>query len=110
MRICRIISLICLKKKSQSLHQGYGSHFSDPLSGLYIGYTIQKGKLAHGLKYLIVKKKLDSQNNIFFEQLTLGDKVDSPDAAKLLVKLAIVLLRNRKGEINRDITVDREYR
>jgi uncharacterized protein involved in outer membrane biogenesis len=76
-----------------------------PYSGRYIGYTIQKGKLALSLKYLIVKKKLDSQNNIFLDQFTLGDRVESPDATKLPVKLAIALLKNRKGEINLDIPV-----
>ncbi len=76
-----------------------------PYSARYVGYTIQKGKLALSLKYLIVKKKLDSQNNIFLDQFTLGDKVESPDATKLPVKLAIALLKNRKGEINLDIPV-----
>ncbi len=76
-----------------------------PYSGRYVGYTIQKGKLALNLQYLIVKKKLDSQNTIFLDQLTLGDKVESPDATKLPVRLAIALLKNRKGEIKLDIPV-----
>jgi uncharacterized protein involved in outer membrane biogenesis len=76
-----------------------------PYSGKYIGYTIQKGKLALNLQYLIVKKKLDSQNTIFLDQFTLGDKVESPDATKLPVRLAIALLKNRKGEIKLDIPV-----
>ncbi len=76
-----------------------------PYSGRYVGYTIQKGKLALNLQYLIVKKKLDSQNTIFLDQFTLGDKVESPDATKLPVRLAIALLKNRKGEIKLDIPV-----
>jgi hypothetical protein len=76
-----------------------------PYSGKYIGYTIQKGKLSLNLKYLIVKKKLDSQNKVFLDQLTLGGKVDSPDATKLPVKLAIALLKDRKGEIKLDLPV-----
>ncbi len=76
-----------------------------PYSGKYAGYTIQKGKLTLALQYLIVKKKLDSQNNIFLDQLTLGEKVESPDATRLPVKLAIALLKNRKGEISLDIPV-----
>jgi hypothetical protein len=76
-----------------------------PYSGKYIGYTIQKGKLSFNLQYLIVKKKLDSQNSVFLDQLTLGDKVESPEATKLPVKLAIALLKNRKGEIKLDIPV-----
>ncbi len=76
-----------------------------PYSGRYLGYTIQKGSLSLSLEYLIVKKKLDSQNHIFLDQFTLGDKVESPKATKLPVRLAIALLKNRKGEINLDVPV-----
>jgi hypothetical protein len=76
-----------------------------PYSGKFAGYTIQKGKLSFDLKYLIDKRKLDSQNHIFFDQFTLGDKVESPKATKLPVKLAIALLKDRKGEIHLDIPV-----
>ena len=76
-----------------------------PYSGQYIGYTIQKGKLSFDLKYLIVNKKLDSENKVFIDQLTLGDKVESPQATKLPVGLAIALLKDRKGEINLNIPV-----
>ena len=76
-----------------------------PYSGKYVGYTIEKGKLSFDLKYLIVKKKLDSQNYIFLDQFTFGDKVESPQATKLPVKLAIALLKDRKGEIKLDLPV-----
>jgi flagellar motor protein MotB len=76
-----------------------------PYSGRHIGYTIRKGKLFLSMKYLIVKKKLEAQNHIFLDQFTLGDKVESPEATKLPVKLAIALLKNRKGEIDLDIPV-----
>lgn len=76
-----------------------------PYSGKYIGYTIEKGKLSLEVKYLIVKEKLVSQNKIFFDQFTLGDKVESKDAVKLPVKLAISLLKDRNGKIDLDIPV-----
>lgn len=76
-----------------------------PYSGKFAGYTIQKGKLSVELKYLIVNKKLDAQNKVFLDQFTLGDRVESPTATRLPVKLAIALLKNRKGEINLDIPV-----
>ncbi|MCE5311580.1 MAG: DUF748 domain-containing protein [Nitrospiraceae bacterium] len=76
-----------------------------PYSGKYIGYHIQKGKLNFDLKYSIVKRKLEAQNNILLDQLTLGERVDSPTATKLPVKLAIALLKNRKGEIDLDVPV-----
>jgi hypothetical protein len=55
------------------------------------------------LKYLIIKKKLEAQKKIFFDQLTLGERVESPQATKLPVKFAISLLKDRKGEIRLDI-------
>jgi hypothetical protein len=76
-----------------------------PYSGKYIGYTIQKGKLGFDVSYQIVKKKVDAQNNVFFDQLTLGDRVESPTATNLPVRLAIALLKDRKGEIRLDIPV-----
>jgi len=76
-----------------------------PYSGKYIGYAIEKGKLSLDLKYSIAGKKLDSQNMIFFDQLTLGDTVESPDAIKAPMKLAIALLKDRSGQIKLDIPV-----
>jgi hypothetical protein len=74
-----------------------------PYSGRYAGYTIEKGKLSLSLKYLIVKRKLDASNNVFLDQFTFGDSVESPDATKLPARLAIALLKNRKGEISLDL-------
>ncbi|HEX9019635.1 MAG TPA: DUF748 domain-containing protein [Nitrospirota bacterium] len=76
-----------------------------PYSGTYIGKAIEKGKLSFDLQYHIVQKKLDAKNGIFIDQLTLGGKIDSPEATKLPVGLAISLLKNRKGEIRLDIPV-----
>jgi uncharacterized protein involved in outer membrane biogenesis len=76
-----------------------------PYSARYVGYTIEKGKLSFDLKYLINKRKLDSQNSIFIDQFTFGDKVESPKATKLPVKLAVALLKDRKGEIKLDLPV-----
>jgi uncharacterized protein involved in outer membrane biogenesis len=76
-----------------------------PYAQKYVGYTVEKGNLHLELKYLIAKKKLDSQNNIVFDRLTLGEKVDSPDATTLPVKFAISLLQDRNGEIQLGIPV-----
>ena len=76
-----------------------------PYSGRYAGYGIQKGKLTLSLKYHIEKGKLDSENKVFLDQFTFGDAVDSPDATKLPVRLAVALLRDRSGEIHLDLPV-----
>lgn len=76
-----------------------------PYTGRYAGYGIRKGKLSLGLKYHIEKKKLDAENKVFLDQFTFGEAVDSPDATKLPVRLAVALLTDRKGEIRLDLPV-----
>ncbi|MBS1244092.1 MAG: flagellar motor protein MotB, partial [Deltaproteobacteria bacterium] len=76
-----------------------------PYSGRFAGYGIQKGKLTLNLTYHIEKKKLDSENKVFLDQFTFGDAVESPDATKLPVRLAVALLKDRKGEIHLDLPV-----
>lgn len=71
-----------------------------PYSGRYVGYTIQKGKLSVDVNYHIESGELSAQNQIFLDQLKLGDEVESPDAVSLPLNLAIALLQNRRGEIN----------
>ncbi|MDT8363818.1 MAG: DUF748 domain-containing protein [Nitrosomonas sp.] len=71
-----------------------------PYSGKYVGYAIKKGKLSVDVNYHVENEQLSAQNEIFLDQLTLGDKVDSPDAVSLPLNLAISLLQNRRGEIN----------
>ena len=71
-----------------------------PYSAKYVGYGIQKGKLSMKRQYLIDNRKLTAENSIVLDQLTFGDKVDSPDATKLPVLLAVALLKDRNGVIN----------
>lgn len=77
-----------------------------PYSGKFIGYKIDKGKLNLDLKYDIVNRRLISQNKVFLDQFTLGETVESPDAANLPVRLALALLRDRKGGIILDLPVE----
>lgn len=74
-----------------------------PYTSKFLGYPIIKGKLNFEVSYLIDQRKLTAENKVFFDQLTFGDKVDSPDAIKAPVTLAVSLLTDRKGQINLDI-------
>lgn len=76
-----------------------------PYAGKYAGYAIDKGKLSLYLNYKIADRKLKAENRIFLDQLTFGKKVESPDATKLPVTLAISLLQNRKGEIDINLPI-----
>ena len=74
-------------------------------AGKYVGYGIEKGKLSANLNYKIVDRKLTATNQVFLDQLTFGDKVDSPSALKLPVLLAVSLLKNSRGEIDLDLPI-----
>lgn len=76
-----------------------------PYSSKYLGHPIMKGKLTFALEYLVDKRKLAAKNKIFIDQLTLGDRVESPVAVKAPVGLAVSLLTDRSGRINLDIPV-----
>lgn len=76
-----------------------------PYTGKYLGYTLAKGKLTLELEYKIVDRQLQAQNRIFFDALTLGDRVESPDATSLPIKLALALLTDRQGRIELDVPV-----
>ena len=74
-----------------------------PYSGTYLGYAVDKGKLFLDLKYHIENKSLDASNNIFIDQFTFGNRVESDKATSLPVRLAVALLKDRKGEIHLDL-------
>ncbi len=76
-----------------------------PYSGKYAGYAIEKGKLSLFVKYKIENNLLEAENRVFIDQLTFGDPVDSPDATKLPVTLAVALLKNRNGEIDINLPI-----
>ncbi|MFA5242121.1 MAG: DUF748 domain-containing protein [Sulfuricella sp.] len=71
-----------------------------PYSSKYAGYGIQKGKLSFDVKYTIENRKLAAENHLILNQLTFGDKVESPTATKLPVMLAVALLKDRNGNID----------
>jgi len=71
----------------------------------YAGYPITKGKLSMDVKYKIEDQKLQASNHLFLDQLTFGEKVDSPTATKLPVLLAVSLLKNSRGEIDINLPI-----
>ena len=77
----------------------------NPYAGRYAGYNIEKGKLSLNLGYKLENGQLKAENHIFLDQLTFGDKVDSPQATSLPVRLAVALLKNRKGEIDINLPI-----
>jgi uncharacterized protein involved in outer membrane biogenesis len=76
-----------------------------PYSVKYAGYGIERGKLSVRVSYLIENRKLRAENNIYLDQLTFGEKVDSPTATKLPVTLAVALLKDRNGVIDVNLPI-----
>jgi uncharacterized protein involved in outer membrane biogenesis len=76
-----------------------------PYSGRYVGYGIERGKLTFNVQYKVENRKLNAQNKIILNQLTFGDRVESPDATKLPVLLAVALLKDRNGVIDINLPI-----
>ena len=76
-----------------------------PYSARYAGYPILKGKLSMDVKYHIENRQLKAENRLVLDQLTFGDKVESPTATKLPVLLAVALLKDRKGVIDINLPI-----
>ncbi len=76
-----------------------------PYAVKYAGYPITKGKLSMEVSYKVENEKLAANNHLFLDQLTFGEKVESPTATKLPVLLAVSLLKNSKGEIDINLPI-----
>ncbi|HXG52511.1 MAG TPA: DUF748 domain-containing protein [candidate division Zixibacteria bacterium] len=76
-----------------------------PYSGKYVGYGIEKGKLSFKVKYRLENRKLTAENQLILNQLTFGERIESPTATKLPVLLAVALLKDRNGVIDVDLPI-----
>ncbi len=77
-----------------------------PYSGKFAGFRIRKGRLNLDLHYLITNGQLKAQNKVLVEQLQLGEKVDSPDAVDLPIRLAVALLKDTQGRISIELPIE----
>jgi Domain of Unknown Function (DUF748) len=74
-------------------------------SGRYAGYAIEKGTLSMDVRYKVDAGMLTAENKLFLDQLTFGDRVESPDALQVPVLLAVSLLKNSRGEIDVNLPI-----
>lgn len=74
-------------------------------SARYAGYGIEKGTLSVKVRYKVENGKLQAENNVYLDQLTFGERVDSPNALKLPVLLAVSLLKDRNGVIDINLPI-----
>jgi hypothetical protein len=78
---------------------------TSPYAGKYAGFGVSKGKLGLSLDYHIEKSRLEARNRLVIDQFSFGDKVASPEATKLPVRLAVALLKDRHGIIDVDLPI-----
>ncbi len=77
-----------------------------PYAGKYAGYAIERGKLSMDVSYKIdADGRLDARNQVVLNQLTFGERVESPSATQLPVLLAVALLKDRNGVIDINLPV-----
>jgi len=76
-----------------------------PYSGRFAGYKIEKGKLSIDVAYKIDNRALSAEQKFVIDQLQLGERVESPDAVHLPLKLAVALLKDRNGVIDLDLPI-----
>ena len=88
--------------------------------GRHLGYEFTAStNVARGLQCLrqhllsllpllgsIEDRKLAATNKLVLDQLTFGERVESPTATKLPVLLAVSLLKDRNGVINLDLPIE----
>jgi hypothetical protein len=79
---------------------------ADPYSAKFLGYRLAKGKVNVDVGCQMSARQLKGRNLIMLDQFTLGEKVNSPDATKLPVRLGIALLKDRSGKIELDVPVE----
>jgi hypothetical protein len=77
-----------------------------PYAGKYAGYAIERGKLSMDVHYRVQPDgRLEATNHVVLNQLTFGDRIESPTATKLPVRLAVALLSDRHGVIDVNLPI-----
>jgi hypothetical protein len=78
---------------------------ASPYSMKFAGYKIAQGKISLDLQYKVRNSQLEGNNQIVLDNLTLGERIDSPDALKLPLELALAILKDSDGRIDLGVPV-----
>jgi hypothetical protein len=76
-----------------------------PYSATFAGRRIDSGKLSLDLQYRINQRQLSGDNLVVIDSLTLGERVESPQAKDLPLDLAIAILQDGDGRIDLGVPV-----
>ena len=69
-----------------------------PYSTKYTGFPIVKGTLSADVHYLLNQGELKADNDIFLDQLTFGDKVETKSIVNLPLRFAVAVLKNSRRD------------
>lgn len=86
--------------------EGYDLIKMSPYAGKFIGYEIDRGTFGLAAQYKIVQGTLEANHDILISNLTLGESVDSEDAVKAPIPLALSLLEDTKNRIKLKLPVE----
>ncbi|WP_353056229.1 DUF748 domain-containing protein [Janthinobacterium sp. JC611] len=78
---------------------------ASPYTMKFAGYKVAEGKISLDLQYKVRNRQLDGTNQIVLDKLTLGERIDSPDALKLPLELALAILKDSDGRIDLGLPV-----
>jgi hypothetical protein len=79
---------------------------TSPYVGKFAGYRLAHGKLELDLTYHLMDRQIRAENKIVLDRFTFGEKVNSPEATKLPVRLGVALLKDREGKIKLDVPIE----
>ena len=77
----------------------------NPYVAKFAGYRIASGRLSAQLRYEVREGRLVGANQLAFENMQLGEKLEEKGLLDLPLELAVALLADSKGRINLDIPV-----
>jgi outer membrane protein OmpA-like peptidoglycan-associated protein len=81
-----------------------------PYAVKFAGYRIDSGRLSASLRYRVREGRLVGSNQLEFDRLKLGEKVERAGALDLPIDLAVSLLTDAQGRINLAIPVSGDLR
>ena len=77
----------------------------NPYVAKFAGYRIESGTVSAELTYEVKDGRLVGHNSLVFEEMQLGEKVESASAMDIPLELAVALLADAKGRITLDVPV-----
>ncbi|HQP11386.1 MAG TPA: DUF748 domain-containing protein [Candidatus Omnitrophota bacterium] len=85
--------------------QDYDMTSLSPYFGKYLGYTIDLGRLKTDINYDIKPQQMAGNHHLVLNKFTLGNRVDSPDAVNVPIKLALAILEDSRQQIDLAVPV-----